>query len=470
MRLKYVAKTHAYWLDGKRCKSPSAIAKVPDDQHGLTNWRLRQVALGIATDPSKFLTEIGAHSNDTKALDALCEQAIGASKGNSGRDRGTALHLITEKLDAGEDLWDTPAVLEIKAKWQALLSDYGLNVVKSEGVVLYPGERIAGRFDRIVTDGDQLYVLDIKGGAGADKYVHAHCVQLAMYANAPLMAELPTGDVDFEVEDFTPMLDVSKHVGLVAHIPEAGEPKVIAVDIAAGMRCFEEVIKPTWGWRQTTGLAQPFAIRSDTGGYDKRDELLARIDAVLAVEAASLMLRSSWPDGVPTRKGSDQWTSEQMREIDAVVVRVEAEHQLPFLPVAIVDAPAPVPVEPERADERVIDEGLSNELLAAELGQAFKAMAVDAPDAYVQANAWAAEANRSGVPISLKQEPSERRCQIVRIIIAALDSVDDVDEKMRGFLELNLGADRVQPGFTTGAVLGSLDVVEATRLAEIICP
>ena len=63
MKLKYSAKAHGYWLNGKRCKSPSAIAKVPDDSRALDFWRLRQTAIGLGLQPH-LLTDIAASGDD----------------------------------------------------------------------------------------------------------------------------------------------------------------------------------------------------------------------------------------------------------------------------------------------------------------------------------------------------------------------------------------------------------------------
>jgi hypothetical protein len=70
MKLKYSAKAHGYWLDGKRCKSPSAIAKVPDDSSALDKWRRRQTAIGLAMRP-ELLTEVAASIEDKLAIDAI---------------------------------------------------------------------------------------------------------------------------------------------------------------------------------------------------------------------------------------------------------------------------------------------------------------------------------------------------------------------------------------------------------------
>jgi hypothetical protein len=255
VKLKYSAKAHGYWLDGKRCKSPSAIAKVPDDSSALDKWRRRQTAIGLAMRP-ELLTEIAANVEDKQSVDAICERAMDHAGASSGRNWGSAVHLVIERDIAGHAILDTPETARVREQWNKLLADYGFEVVLSEAVVAHPDLIVAGRFDlvlRSISAGDQ-YIADVKTGADADKYLHAHAVQLHLYASAPLMAVGPQGDVDFEITEFAPMLPVSQAVGLVVHLPQEGTPSIIGVDIAAGGDCFREVIRPTWGWRSRKDL------------------------------------------------------------------------------------------------------------------------------------------------------------------------------------------------------------------------
>jgi hypothetical protein len=257
MKLKYSAKAHGYWLDGKRCKSPSAIAKVPDDQSGLTKWKLRQALTGVALRP-ELATRIAAANGDKDALDAICEEAIHAAGGNSGRDRGTAVHGITEHLDGGVTLLETPEVTAIREQYQTLMARYGLEVVQIEGVIVHPDLMVAGRFDRIVKCPDgKLRIADVKTGESADKYLHSHCTQLWLYASAPLLATGPQGDQDFEVTEFAPMPAVDQDIAYVIHLPAEGDGDIIGVDIAAGRDCFHNVITPIWGWRSRKNLRVP---------------------------------------------------------------------------------------------------------------------------------------------------------------------------------------------------------------------
>lgn len=262
MKLKYSAKAHGYWLDGKRCKSPSAIAKVPDDSSALDKWRRRQTAIGLAMRP-ELLTEIAANVEDKQALDAICERAMDHAGASSGRNWGSAVHLVIERDIAGATILETPETARVRKQWQQLLADHRLEVVRAEAVVVHPELMIAGRFDQVMrsTDTGEMFVMDVKTGASADQFLQAHAVQLWLYASAPLMATGPQGDVDFEVTEFDPMLEVSQSVAFVAHIPQDGEPSLIPVDIAAGGDCFHNVIRPTWTWRARKDLRAEFPTR-----------------------------------------------------------------------------------------------------------------------------------------------------------------------------------------------------------------
>lgn len=255
MKLKYSAKAHGYWLDGKRCKSPSAIAKVPDDSSALDKWRRRQTAIGLAMRP-ELLTEVAASIEDKRAIDAICERAMDHAGASSGRNWGSAVHLIIERDIAGAAILETPETARVRKQWQQLLADHHLEVVRAEAVIVHPELMIAGRFDQVMrsTITGEGFVMDVKTGASAADFLQAHAVQLWLYASAPLMATGPQGDVDFEVTEFSPMLDVSQSVAFVAHIPQDGEPSIIPVDIAAGGECFHEVIRPTWAWRARKDL------------------------------------------------------------------------------------------------------------------------------------------------------------------------------------------------------------------------
>lgn len=339
MKLKYSATAHGYWLDGKRCKSPSAIAKVADDSSALDKWRRRQTAIGLALRP-ELLTEVATAVGDNRALDAICERAMEHAGAGSGRDWGSAVHLATEMIDAGVPILETPEIARVKAQWLQLLADNDLTVIASEAVIVHPEELIAGRFDRIVQHkSGRRFILDIKTGTSAATFLHGHAVQLWLYASAPLMASGPQGDNDFEVDEFEPMIEVSRKVALVAHLPADGDPSIVPVDIAAGRDCLESVIRPIWAWRARkdlrcempttpsfTGATVAVTVAPDEGPTVDLDALRARYKA--ADEAHLRWIAGIRAEAVAAGVDihlADHPTMRRARIMDGLLTLVEAE-------------------------------------------------------------------------------------------------------------------------------------------------
>lgn len=402
MQLKYSAKAHGYWLDGKRCKSPSAIAKVPDDSSALDKWRRRQTAIGLAMRP-ELLTEIAGNVEDKFAIDAICERAMDHAGASSGRNWGSAVHLIIERDISGQTILETPETARVRAQWQQLLTDHRLEVVRAEAVIVHPDLLIAGRFDQVMrcTVTGEMFVMDVKTGASAHQYLHAHCVQLHLYAAAPLMASGPQGDVDFEVTEFEPMLPVSQSVAMVAHIPQDGDPSIIPVDIAAGGECLRTVIMPTWDWRN----------RSD--------------------------LRASWspapmraiPD--PHRHGKDFGT---------------------------FGATPQMTTPPEEGDTLAKDDRR-----VASVREPYKALG---EDGLRWINDLRAQALASGGDFHLSGRLTMRRVRITDGLLALVAAESADDDVVKALIRHVTGSDAMEwPTITAGAALATLDAVEAAAFA-----
>ena len=79
MRLKYDDKWHSYWLDGRRCKCVTTVAKIPDDTYSLDQWRKRQVAIGMAMSPP-LVERAAAHFDERDKVDEVAEEAMLVAK------------------------------------------------------------------------------------------------------------------------------------------------------------------------------------------------------------------------------------------------------------------------------------------------------------------------------------------------------------------------------------------------------
>lgn len=338
MKLTYDAVQHAYRLDGKRCKSISAVAKIPDDDWALSQWRQRMVLLGVAHNPT-LAEQAAAHHDDKGMLNRLVEEALTVARAHDAAGMGTASHRIAERVDLNLPVVETAHGTAVTTAWRKALEATGLEVVPDyvERIVVHPPHLIAGRFDRLVYDtcAKKLRVLDLKTGSSAMSYPHAIACQLALYAQAPLIASIPDGGGATEKLERMPEVDLE--VGLVVHMPNEKEAVVYEVDIAAGWQCVTRVILPTIEWRKrkaTELVSVAGSANEETNSLVVpllRSYVLRRVERLRAEFPAALAtLARRWPQEIPTLKQSDAHTEEQLDAILDAVNRTEAEHKLPF--------------------------------------------------------------------------------------------------------------------------------------------
>jgi hypothetical protein len=336
VKLSYKAANHSYFLDGKRCRNISSVAKIPDDDWNLSKWRQRMVLLGAAINPT-LATRAAAHHDDKSMLNQLVEEALSAARAHDAAGMGTASHRIAERVDLNLPVVETVHGTAVTTAWRAALQSTGLEIVPDyvERVVVHPPHLIAGRFDRLVYDtcAQRLRVLDLKTGESAINYPHAIATQLALYAHAPLIAA-PLAEDGGTTEDLERMPDVDPDVGLVVHMPTPTEATVYEVDIAAGWDCFIKVILPTLAWRKRDDLVT-------VAGQAKADEslvipllrsyVLRRLDVLRSEHPACLQsLAARWPADLPTLKQSEGHTEAQLDVVLALLSAVEADHGVPF--------------------------------------------------------------------------------------------------------------------------------------------
>ena len=468
MKLKYSAKAHGYWLDGKRCKSPSAIAKVPDDMTALNNWKRRQTAIGLALRPD-LLTQIAAAGDDKKIIDAVCEMAMEVAGATTGRDRGTAVHRITERLDDGDAMLETPEVITLRQQWLGLLDRYDLEVVQSEGVIVHPELMIAGRFDRVVRHKvtGELLILDIKTGADADRFHQANALQLWLYASAPFIGVGPQGDVDFEITEFDPMLAVSQRVALVAHLPADKEPDIIALDIERAGRCFGEVVVPTWEWRGIRSLriddfGKPAAaVETVNAADDTRDNLLRRCRKVAEMSPAG----AEWLKAELVARGLNVKlaTVTEFALVLEVLEQAETHVSAPFDPLPVppvapvVSGRIPVPTLDVTPDEGPLAD--ADDPTFTEMRAAYGALDAAGRSWVSQIVTESIQAGRS---LHMVDARSLRRVRtMLGLALLAGDGTED-DGAVRALVHLATGVDGVLfPSVPLGAAVSIMSADEA---------
>src|SRR5690606_25575916 len=145
-KLKYVDKTHAYYLDGKRAKSVTTVAKVPEDGYALELWGKRMVAIGMASAPH-LVEAAAAHFDDRDKLNEIVEEAETLARTHHAATRGTAMHRVTERADRGEAMLLTDLLAATVDAWRAALDVAGYEVLPEfiERAVGYREQRKVGR-------------------------------------------------------------------------------------------------------------------------------------------------------------------------------------------------------------------------------------------------------------------------------------------------------------------------------------
>lgn len=156
---------------------------VVEDTYNLSKWQQRMVALGLSDRPDLLLA-VASNRDDKKHLDTVCEQAMDAAKAGAAATTGTALHLLTERMDRGLGTGVVPeayvADLEAYARTTA-----PLKAVHIEAFCVQDMMKVGGTPDRVVTFQGKRYIADLKTGSINFGYLKI-AAQLAMYARSRL--------------------------------------------------------------------------------------------------------------------------------------------------------------------------------------------------------------------------------------------------------------------------------------------
>lgn len=189
---------------------------------------------------------------------------------------------------------------------------------------------------------------------------------------------------------------------------------------------------------------------------------------------------TNWPADIPQ---APPWSDPHCDRLDTMVAHLEMLTGAPFpdpdptqptandLIVAEATAAAEASVAAQVPDlAPIVDDG---QPMTDQQAAAVVAATTDWPaERAQQAAAWANEAKRGARPFHLA--PDQRTQRTGAILLAAVACLDhlwdddpaDLDQLVRAALTMAIGED-LQPAWPTGAVLGSLTLTQAQRLAEI---
>ncbi|WP_043680883.1 PD-(D/E)XK nuclease family protein [Nocardia vulneris] len=168
----------------------STLAKVLDEEGGLTFWKQCMTAIGVVKrrsltlQISSLISRDGdeAYDRNKKQFFGILKAATEAAGSGTKAESGTATHEFTEVIDRGE--WPEYMPEEIAGPmraYQEAMQPY--RVVDNEPFVVVDKIRAAGSIDKLVERDGKVQVWDLKTGRSTPKYPLAPLLQLAIYAH-----------------------------------------------------------------------------------------------------------------------------------------------------------------------------------------------------------------------------------------------------------------------------------------------
>lgn len=169
----------------------TTFAKELSDTFGIAQWQQRNVAIGLTKRADLFSQVIGKDvRKDRNALNKICDDAREAAGEKISASAGTAVHHLTERVDA-----DLMSLADVPDAYRDSVGAY-LTEMANAGLVVVPelierttmttafGEPVAGTMDRVVRCPDGRYrIADVKTGQDPLEYGdHEIGVQLLTYA------------------------------------------------------------------------------------------------------------------------------------------------------------------------------------------------------------------------------------------------------------------------------------------------
>ena len=453
----------------------SGAAKPIEDTYNLELWYRRNVAYGLATDPSLVARMLAVGDtpqtwdrDQKKAVNQIVDAANVVAKAHAAADTGTALHALIEKVNRGQDPGDVGMFAGDLAAYSAVIADLGW-VIEPDLVevrVVCDELKLAGTCDMLVWDAEDgcYYVADLKTGSSVEFGVLGHAAQLAAYANSELY-DIATGQ--------RRRIPINTEVGYIVHLPAGrGECTVHELNLQTGFEAAKLANKvrstrtaaKKWSTPVTSHTADPTPaavevdVLEDHSRTDRELLLRDRVARILeAGHADRLVWR--WPHGVPGFKSDHRHSSDELDRIDQACTAVETEYEMPFNPPPRTPAPKPVadtPTKPESIDEGQLVHDVIFEAVEQAYGELDEHQVGCIRDITV-------EAANAGYPISVSQKRSERRIAITEALIAwvRLDADHDL---LAGVIQQITHQSTTNPGET----IGQFTIEQADQFRELL--
>lgn len=223
----------------------STLGNILANEEGLTQWKLRMVAIGLASRPDLILA-VNAHRDDHRVVGEIVAQAMDAAEAGAAATTGTALHALCDQYDAGRTPYVPEEYVPDIAAYQHITRK--LDVVSSECFCVCDQLSVGGTPDRIcrlraplwapaglpgvepgtvLVEAGELIVVDIKTGAKLKFGQIKFSVQFAVYSRSQLYdisagrtvthkgKQIPVGDR----RPFVAGETVNQDWGLIVHLP-----------------------------------------------------------------------------------------------------------------------------------------------------------------------------------------------------------------------------------------------------------
>ena len=206
----------------------STLAKALDDKTALTKWKMRQTIIGLAARPDLVQVAQTVKGDDRK-LDEIAETAMVAAESERAANLGTALHSLSEQVDAGADIDTLPEWARADmAAYKAALA--GIEILAAEMFVVVDEIEAAGTFDRLVRLPDgRVVVADLKTGRHEPRYPQGVTQQIAGYSRGHLY------DPEKGRVGHLPSLGIDQSLGLLIHAPAGtGTCQLYLLDLSVG--------------------------------------------------------------------------------------------------------------------------------------------------------------------------------------------------------------------------------------------
>jgi len=473
-----------------------------EDRFGLERWKIRTAGKGLSSRADLFAQMAATPADDTKRLDALMDQALEAGGGGYGAGLGTALHEFAENVDNGlMTVADIPAPWDADiAAYQRTLADAGLTIESGlvEVTLVHDGLMLAGTADRFLRRADgRLVCADLKTGKAIGPNPLAYAVQLAAYATSQGY-EIETGK-RYDIGD------VDHEVGLLIHVPAGrGECHLIEVDLTLGLEAahLATVVKQ---WQKRKDVVRKFSVPSrgnvgtDSGAgvtvehspvpvtpaptlvetaianvsaefphteqvasAEHRAWLEKRVRRLVAFgDDVKRELAARWPAHVPKLRDHALHTTREIELISDACYQVEAEHGFQFPDRNPNQTDTPVETPKPRSVRAIPDEGGNAPQEQIDALRDIIGALPDRQRAFIAEFTKQATAAKRG--ISIRQNPTVRRCAIASMMVA-LTRLDDT-EVMQAVL--NAHNPLTDTSATLGAQIGALSTDDARNIATL---